>query len=396
MDALILNRDFQTQCIVDAFSSFIWTDRYFEPGDFELYFPIPNAVSEYAKEDYYIWQKYSDRLMIIEEINISTDEDGPHMTLSGRSCESLLERRVVAYRTILSGSLQDGIEKLLNDNVVSPEDSKRKIPEIRFVKSSDPRITSLTCELNLLGETLLEVIEDQCQLHDLGFKITYNETDKKLDFMLYYGEDRSYQQTKNPFVVFSPGFDNLLSSNYLKTSKELKTAAVVGGDANYEYGQEIVDIDGKPNLTGIDRREMYVDGSSVELPNPTVNEDSIRTRLEALGKSEAYIQEAINKAKEEAAAQLAPEYRQQLMAYGLIELSKTYVTEAFEGEVEANLQYKYGVDYYIGDVVQILDEYGREASSRITEVVRSHDLSGEIMTPTFTTLVGGSNVNPGE
>lgn len=396
MDALILNRDFQTQCIVDAFSSFIWTDRYFEPGDFELYFPIPNAVSEYAKEDYYIWQKYSDRLMIIEEINISTDEDGPHMTLSGRSCESLLERRVVAYRTILSGSLQDGIEKLLNDNVVSPEDPKRKIPEIRFVKSSDPRITSLTCELNLLGETLLEVIEDQCQLHDLGFKITYNETDKKLDFMLYYGEDRSYQQTKNPFVVFSPGFDNLLSSNYLKTSKELKTAAVVGGDANYEYGQEIVDIDGKPNLTGIDRREMYVDGSSVELPNPTVNEDSIRTRLEALGKSEAYIQEAINKAKEEAAAQLAPEYRQQLMAYGLIELSKTYVTEAFEGEVEANLQYKYGVDYYIGDVVQILDEYGREASSRITEVVRSHDLSGEIMTPTFTTLVGGSNVNPGE
>lgn len=396
MDALILNRDFQTQCIVDAFSSFIWTDRYFEPGDFELYFPIPNAVSEYAKEDYYIWQKYSDRLMIIEEINISTDEDGPHMTLSGRSCESLLERRVVAYRTILSGSLQDGIEKLLNDNVVSPEDSKRKIPEIRFVKSSDPRITSLTCELNLLGETLLEVIEDQCQLHDLGFKITYNETDKKLDFTLYYGEDRSYQQTKNPFVVFSPGFDNLLSSNYLKTSKELKTAAVVGGDANYEYGQEIVDIDGKPNLTGIDRREMYVDGSSVELPNPTVNEDSIRTRLEALGKSEAYIQEAINKAKEEAAAQLAPEYRQQLMAYGLIELSKTYVTEAFEGEVEANLQYKYGVDYYIGDVVQILDEYGREASSRITEVVRSHDLSGEIMTPTFTTLVGGSNVNPGE
>lgn len=396
MDALILNRDFQTQCIVDAFSSFIWTDRYFEPGDFELYFPIPNAVSEYAKEDYYIWQKYSDRLMIIEEINISTDEDGPHMTLSGRSCESLLERRVVAYRTILSGSLQDGIEKLLNDNVVSPEDSKRKIPEIRFVKSSDPRITSLTCELNLLGETLLEVIEDQCQLHDLGFKITYNETDKKLDFMLYYGEDRSYQQTKNPFVVFSPGFDNLLSSNYLKTSKELKTAAVVGGDANYEYGQEIVDIDGKPNLTGIDRREMYVDGSSVELPNPTVNEDSIRTRLEALGKTEAYIQEAINKAKEEAAAQLAPEYRQQLMTYGLIELSKTYVTEAFEGEVEANLQYKYGVDYYIGDVVQILDEYGREASSRITEVVRSHDLSGEIMTPTFTTLVGGSNVNPGE
>lgn len=397
MDALILDQNYQTLCILDAFDSFLWTDRYNEPGDFELYFPVDPEITPYAVEDNYIWQKNSDRLMVVEAINITTDaETGPHMTLSGRSLECLLERRIVAYRTIINGNLQDGIEKLLNENVINPSDTVRKIPGVRFIRNDDPRVTALTCELNLLGEYVLDVIQDQCQLNDLGFKMTYSEEEQSFDFRLYYGEDRSYQQEKNPWVVFSPGFDNLLSSNYLKTSRNLRTAAVIGGDANYEYGQEVVDADGKPELTGVARREMYVDGSSVELPNPTVNEESIRERLEKKRKTEEEIQAAIDAAKAEALEQTTAEYRKQLEQLGLEELSKTYITEAFEGEIDGIRQYKYGVDFFIGDVVQVLDEYGREASSRITEVVRSHDLSGEVMTPTFTTLVGGSNVHPEE
>lgn len=395
IDALILNREFQTQCIVDAFESFIWTDRYNEPGDFELYFPADSQIAPYAQEGYYVWQKHSDRLMIIEDLNITTDaEVGPHTTINGRSLESLLDRRVVAYRTVINGSLQDGIQRLLNENVISPSDSMRKIPGIRFIKNDDPRVTKLTCALNLLGEVLLDVIEDQCKLNDLGFKMTYNEDASTLDFMLYYGEDRSYEQEKNPWVVFSPGFDNLLSSNYLKSLKNLRTAAVIGGDANYERGQEVVDVDGKPEMTGIDRREMYVDGSDIELPNPTVNEESIRERLEKRGKTEAEIQAAIDQAMAIAVEQTTAVYRSQLEQKGLEELSKTYIVEAFEGEIEAVRQYVYDRDFFIGDVVQVRDSYGKEAASRITEVVRSHDLTGETMVPTFTTLVGGANVRP--
>lgn len=397
MDALILDRDFQTLCVVDAFDSFLWTDRYNTPGDFELYFPVNSELMQYAVEDNYIWRKDSDRLMVIESINIETSaEIGPHMTLSGRSLEALLERRVVAYRTVLRGNLQQGIRRLLEENVIYPNDVFRKIPGVRFIQNDDPHVTELTCELNLLGEYILDVVQDQCQLNDLGFKMTYNEEKQSLDFMLYYGEDRSYQQEKNPWVVFSPGFDNLLSSNYLKTSKNLRTAAVIGGDANYERGQEVVDADGRPELTGLDRREVYVDGSSVELPNPTINEESIRERMEKRGKDEDEIQAAIDEAMAEAEKQTSAEYRKQLEQLGLEELSKTYITEAFEGEIDGIRQYRYGVDFFIGDVVQVLDEYGREASSRITEVVRSHDLTGEKLTPTFTTLVGGANVRPEE
>lgn len=397
MDALILNREFQTQCVVDAFDSFIWTDRYREPGDFELYFPVDKIITPYVVKDHYIWQKHSDRLMIIEDINITTNvEEGNHVLVTGRSLESLLERRVVAYRTVIKGNLQNGIERLLRENMISPSDPDRKIPNIRFIRNNDSRVTSLTCDLNLLGEYLLDVVQDLCEVNDLGFKMVYNEDNGTLDFSLYYGEDRSYKQETNAWVVFSPGFDNLLSSNYLNSSRDLRTAAVVGGDANYERGQEVIDVDGKPELIGMDRREMYVDGSDIELPNPTVNEESIRERLEKRGKTEEEIQAAIDAAFADALEQTTAVYREQLKQKGLEEMAKTYIVEAFEGEIEASRQYVFGKDFFIGDIVQVRDNFGKEASSRITEVVRTHDLTGETMVPTFTTLVGGDNVHPEE
>lgn len=393
MDALILNRQFQIMAVVDAFESFIWTDRYRNPGDTEIYMPVDKAPMEHFKEQYYLWRKGTDRLMIIEDILITTDaESGPHVTVTGRSLESILDRRVIADRTIITGNLQNGIQKLLNENLISPSDASRAIPEFRFIYNNDSRVTSLTCDLNLLGEDLLSVVEDQCEVNDLGFKVSYNEALSSFDFLLYYGEDRSYDQNKNPWVVFSPDYDNLLSSSYYQTSKNLRTAAVIAGSESEECGQEIVDVDGKPSLTGLDRRELFVEATGIQRPETEVNEDSIRERLEKKGKKEHEIQEAIDEAKEQAAAQDRVTYRAQLEQVGREELAKTYVTQSFEGEIEAVRQYVYDRDFFIGDKVQIRDAYGKEAPSRITEVVMSHDTSGESLIPTFTTLVGGDNV----
>ena len=37
MDVTILNTDLDAVSIVDTYESFIWTDRYYAYGDFELY-----------------------------------------------------------------------------------------------------------------------------------------------------------------------------------------------------------------------------------------------------------------------------------------------------------------------------------------------------------------------
>lgn len=398
MEALILNRKFQTQCIIDAFESFIWTERYNTPGDFELYIPMEKTPLEYLKRDYYIWIKDSDRLQIIEDLEIDTSvEDGDYITVTGRTLESILDRRVIFAKTVINGNLQNGIKKLLNENAIQPIDPNRKIPNLRFVASSDSRITSLTMNAIYLGEGLLDIIQTECQANDLGFKIIYNESLGTFDFSLYFGEDRSYAQEKNPWVVFSSAYDNLLGSNYYESYAGLKTAAVIASDDDDELGQEIVDVDGRPEMVGLDRREMFVDGYDIDRVDVKVDEDAIRERIEKRysNKSEAIreqmIEREIASATQQAQMNAAETLRAQLKQKGKDELAKTYITETFEGEIVGAIQYIFGRDFFIGDVVQVRNRYGKEASSRVTEVVRSHDVNGVALNPTFTTLIGGSN-----
>lgn len=390
MEGLILNRNFQTEAVLDGFESFIWTERYCEPGDFEIYIPIKLAPMEYVIRGNYIWIRDSDRLMIIEDIEIATDaEVGPHVTITGRSLESLLESRIISDQVPLNNNIQYAIYLILNTYFISPTDSDRRLPLLQFKHNTDSRLQALQVSGNYFGYTALEFIEDVCTLYEVGFRIRYDETDEKpFVFEVYFGEDRSYDQEENSWVVFSPNYDNLLNSNYYETSRTLCTVAIVAGDSNNSYGQEIITVNGKPGRIGIERREMFVDASDIELPSDEVDEEAIRSQLSAIPNiTEAYIQNAIANAKKEEYLKNLPKYIMQLEQRGYEELAKTYVTESFDGEIEATRQYVYERDFFIGDVVQIRDEYGKEASSRITEVVRAHDRSGEKLMPTFTTLL---------
>lgn len=416
MEAMILGRDYRALCIIDAFESFIWADRYNEPGDFEIYMPIAKAPLNYIQRENYLWIRDSDRLQIIEDITIKTDaEEGDHITFVGRTLESILERRVVYQKTTIKGSLQSGIQRLLNENAINPSDPSRKLPMLRFVQNNDSRITKLTMDATFLGEDLLDIVQTYCQLYELGFKIVFNEKNSTFDFSLYYGEDRSYNQEKLPWVVFSSAYNNLIGSNYFESYKNLRTAAVVIGEENEDYGQEVVTLDQYPKLKGLDRREMAVDAGSitwdVEEPDEDAIRDKYRQKIEedirnsewANTHDEEEIQERIERrvdrdsadeikrAWDNAIETARLQLRSEMEQAGKEELAETYITKTFEGEIEAVRQYVYGIDFFIGDVVQVRNQYGKEASSRITEVVRSHDVDGYKLTPTFTTLIGSDN-----
>ena len=147
MDVTILNTNLDAVSIVDTYESFIWTDRYCAYGDFELYEAMREGLLDYIKQDYYLQSKESEHVMIVEKIQITSDtEDGNHVTVTGRSLESILDRRIVWGQKLLSGNLQNGIKTLLNENVISPSDSNRKIPNFIFKESTDPAITKLKLE----------------------------------------------------------------------------------------------------------------------------------------------------------------------------------------------------------------------------------------------------------
>lgn len=362
MELLVLDTEFKSSDTLDIFESLIWTDRYFECGDFEIYTPAESEIMKMLPKGYYLYLKESEHIMIIEDVEIETDaEEGAHLKITGRSLESILDRRIIWGQAILSGSLQDGIKKLLNENAISPSDENRKIPNFSFQESDDVRIKALTLEAQYYGDNLYDAIVDICKNVGVGFKITLNGTN--LVFSLYMGDDRSYSQTENPYVVFSPGFDNLMNSNYIESTRTLKNVTLVAGEGEGSDRKTTTVYLGSSAASGLDRRELFTDASGV---SKTVEGGTLSDT----------------------------EYLSQLAQKGNEELSNNTETVSFEGEVDISATYTYDEDYFLGDIVQVGNEFGNEARCRITEFVRSQDETGNEYYPTFETLDDFTESNP--
>lgn len=352
MDLLVLNKNLDVIAIVDVYESIIWTERYYEYGDFELYTAMTQDLLNYIKTDNYIQRVGSDRVMIIEEIRIDTDsETGNHITITGRSLESILDRRVIWSQTTISGNLQNGIKKLINENIISPSKEERKISNFIFKDSTDSQITGLTIEAQYTGDNLYDVISKVCEEKSIGFKVSLNEN-KQFVFELYAGADRSYEQTNYPHVVFSPNFDNIINSNYLESKENLKNVALVGGEGEGTARKYLA----IGNTSGLDRRELFVDARDIS----SEGEDGETLTTE--------------------------QYNELLKQRGNEYLADYTDLVSFEGAVETNIMYKYGVDFFDGDIVQIANEYGHEAKVRILEVVISENEEGNSVYPTFKTI----------
>lgn len=354
MEAIILNTSFEAIKIIDEFESFIWTDRYSEYGDFELYIPIDNNdIFTYVKDGYYVVINDSDHVMIVEDIRINTDtEDSPQLNVVGRSLESILDRRIVWKQTVINGNLQSGIKKLLDENVILPEDDDRKIDNFVFEASDDPYITSLTIDAQFTGDNLYDVIKIICDTYNLGFSITLS-SEGKFIFKLYSGVDRSYDQFENQYVIFSPSFENLLNSSYLESKKNLKTVTLVAGEGEGIERKTLSVSSADGSGVGLDRRELYTDAKDI---SKTVDGGTLTDE----------------------------EYEKLLLERGNEKLSECVAIKSFEGESDPNITYKYGEDYFIGDIVQIENEYGIMSRSRVTEIIYSESSSGVEIYPTFT------------
>lgn len=328
--------------VVENFSSFVWTDRYYSAGDFELYVPPTIRVLTQYIPDYYIVRPDSEHVMIIDSVLLEEDDDGYSYKISGESLESILKRRILWTDTTLSGNFQDAIKTLLNGSIISPSIADRKIDNFVFVKSEDEAITSLTIEEAEYSkdETIYDIIEKNCQEFEIGFKVTLT-SDNKFAFTLYKGVDRSYDQTAVPYVIFSPAFDNLTSSSFLKSYTDYKNVALVTGTSTDSEGEstDLSTVVGE--ASGLDRRETHIDAGDVQ------GNTSVLTK----------------KGNEELAA-----------------LKKT---EAFEGEANVFNMFVYGKDFFIGDMVQLEDAFGNTGKSIVSEMVFSSDGEGEKFYPTF-------------
>lgn len=350
MDIYILDSSAQILDMIDAFESNIWTVQYFDTNDFELVVPATDKNIDLLQKDRLLcrdkdrdggtWQN----VMIIENIKIVADwEDGNQMTVSGRGLKSIVGRRVIWKQTNLTGKVETGIRQIITENIISPDDEKRKIDN--FILDEPAGITD-TFDIQAMGEDLDEWVTSTCQTYGIGWDVYIK--DGKFVFKLYEGLDRSYNQKDRLPVVFSDEFDNLLASTYTYERAEFKNAALIGGEGE-GVNQRTTTIG---DSSGLERYEAYIDGSSVSSNGTIITEE---------------------------------QYYKMLQDYAKDELNTTSFTESFEGNVIPDGNYILNQDYFLGDTVQVINEYGISATPRIVEIIESEDQNGTSIVPTFST-----------
>lgn len=334
--------------IVSTYESIIWNMQFFGSSEFELVVPgTPANIERFAVDLYLVRDEDMSageyhNVMVIEGRQLDYDIDkGWILTLTGRGLKSIVGRRVVWQQTNLNGNVETGIRQVITENIINPVDPNRKIAN--FVLDDVQGFTD-TFDLQLLGENIAEWLESITPQYGIGWDV-YIKNNQYV-FTLKKGTDRTYDQTAVTPVVFSPEFDNLISSTYSYEKQEFKNAAVVGGEGE-GTNQRFATVG---TATGLDRFEGFVDGSSVSSNGEIITLET---------------------------------YLKMLEDYGAEQLNGTAFIEKFEGQVIPDGLYDLNVDYFLGDLIQIENENGISAVSRITEIIFSEDENGWALTPTF-------------
>lgn len=338
MDINVINTSFSILSCLDSFESLVWNERFNSPGDFELVVDASLDTLNDLQIDNYLEILDSDKTMIIESFGADTDnESGNYIKFKGRTLESILDRRIVWNQTSFSGNVQNGIKKLIIENVINPSDSTRRIPNFIFEESTDTAITSLSIqESQFTGDNLLEVVQAICAVCEIGFQIIRRGI--QFVFKLIAGKNRSTAQTILPQVVFSPKNDNLFSAKRSVNKQNYKNVVLVAGEGEgaarkkASYGTE----------SGLNRRELFVDARDIS-SNEGMDDEVTPT-----------------------------EYTQMLIERGKSKLTDYIIEQEVESEADttSGAMFEFQRDYFMGDIVEIESALGDRSLSRVVEMTR--------------------------
>ena len=345
----VLNRVLDTIGIIEDHYSLTWAERYYTCGDFELELPISYDGSPLIEFGNFLYISSSDTLMLIEDMKPSTAEHSTNLVVKGQSAEALLKRRVLEIPRVLRGSAEGTIYSLVSNHVSTPIDPDRKIA---LFKTTFPSVSLPAVFEDIVGvQTIYDIVVMICKGSEYGFRVV-KENDK-LAFSVYAGTDRSYSQVagptgfENPFVVFSENFDNVIASSFYLSEKGKLNVVRVWTETTY------------PEPTGYFISEDWVSG-----PQPS-----------DLDRFEGVLETEVNLAAEEPPIPIRD-------VYPILETrARTLMVErktvgVFEGDFDIYGNFKYGVDFFMGDVVQCYIE-GRNVKARVIELVRSYSTEGE-------------------
>ena len=310
----------------------IWTGRWHTYGAFEIH--LDKMEPFVRKNNRVIFDGDEYKSGIIKYIFVDTDES---VTVKGFTLLYLLKDRITVPSSgqdyvYYNDNIENIMVNLVKMNAVTPSDEKRKIPGLRVVESQG-RGEKLAYQSSYTEVT--ECLEELSKYSMLGVAVRMDISSKSYVFEVLEGKDRSVNQQLRAPVVFRKDYDNLMNTTYTMNDSETKNCAYTAGRGEgAERALCIVNDD----LTGEERREVFIDANDVEDAG-------------------------------------------ELLERGETKLAGMKPEENFEAETVAT---DYQNRWYMGDMVTVIDEdTGITLNDYVIEIQETLDQNGYEVVPTF-------------
>lgn len=337
------NETFEQVGLVNQFTSLMWPTSFRGYGQFNLTCPVNDETRGLMKEGYWIWCDGSKQAGIIETVRAENDDDGTFMyEVSGFTLEYLLTTRIV-WGTYNANNIDvsTAARQIVSQACINPSDSKRKLSYLQL--GEDPVVGGKITKQQT-GSEVYSVLDEMLSDVGLGFNIVFDPAKQSLTFDIMQGVDRSISQNVNDIVVLSTDMEDILTSAYEVSIQDEKTIAFVQGEDSGSNRKSATAGDEKK--VGFDRKEMYVDARDLQSDSTS------------------------------GASMTDSEYTKAMKQRGLEKLSDFVRTESFESSLRVfgNTQYKFGVDYFVGDTVTMQDtRLGVQVDAVISEAEEDYD-----------------------
>lgn len=330
---------------MENMQSFVWTRKYFEPGEFLLVTPVTAENVRLTELGNLVWFRGAKDAAVIEDRQLEENNLRSVITAKGRFLSSFLDRRLIRGRPYTySGTAENAMHKLIDDatSLVSTEDG------ISFAHA--PQIGDTTAvEFKAFYENLLDYEEKLARASALGYRITPDFETRTIRFETYRGNDHSAGQTALPRVTFSESYDNLNAATYRECDQVLRNVCYVAGEGDDAVRIIVETSAGGVPYSGLSRREMM--------------EESSGSRAEGTTDSK---------------------YRAQLRQEGVDALEENAAIRSLECETEAGMNFRYKVDYDLGDIVTVRkNNWGLQEDMRITELQEVYEYGAMRVVPTL-------------
>ena len=424
MELYVYNPDLDLIGVIDEYTSLIWAKRYQDIGDCEVQVPANTEYFDYLKIGNYIQRSDDDMICQIKKIELDTDaENGNYIIATGYDAKRLLDQRIVLFTKTANGSAETFARSLVSESLGVSADTSRQIQDSHGNVIFDlgtaaglPEVLSEQVTYKNVGEK----IREYCTRFGWGYRVILDSG--VLKFELYKGED------KTSTVVFSDEYENLATTVYTVDDTHMGNYALVAGEGEGSARSKAAALD--VQTSGVNRYEIYVDARDV---SKTITFEDLKNLYGATGYIldggskyyymvpsldvqiidsnhlawleqydpngtvvtvsgiEYYRMENVVVAELETAE---PEdsddttlqdvvYLPYLYSRGHDNLSEYGAVTSYEGTVEPNVTFDYKIDYDLGDLVTVRNEYNITAQVRIVEVIEVYDNNGYSCEPKF-------------